>query len=164
MSDTLTYPASVDPRPASVSPTDAIDRALAGRADAAACELKAVGKRFGSFRALQAVELTICRGERVAVVGSSGAGKTTLLRLLNTSLFPSEGTARILATDPCHLDQRRLRTLRARIGTVYQQLLLVPQVSVLQNVISGRLARVPLWKAAASLLSRKEAERVAAVL
>ena len=164
MSDVLSYPAGVDPRTASEGQTEAIDGALAESADETACELKAVGKRFGSFWALQSIELTIRRGERVAVVGSSGAGKTTLLRLLNTSLFPTEGAARILGANPCQLDHKGLRTLRAQIGTVYQQLLLVPQVSVLQNVISGRLARVSLWRAAASLLSRREAERVAAVL
>jgi phosphonate transport system ATP-binding protein len=130
----------------------------------AACKLEGVGKRFGSFRALQGLDLTIRRGERVGIVGASGAGKTTLLRLLNTSLFPTEGTVEILGADPTGLNPSGLRALRGRIGTVYQQLLLVPQVSVLQNVISGRLARTSLWKAAMSLWSRSEAERVAAVL
>src|SRR6266852_3800435 len=130
----------------------------------AACKLEMIGKRFGSFRALQGLDLTNRRGERVGIVGASGAGKTTLLRLLNTSLFPTEGTVQILGADPTRLNPSALRALRGRIGTVYQQLLLVPQVSVLQNVISGRLARISLWKAATSLWSRSEAERVAAVL
>jgi phosphonate transport system ATP-binding protein len=126
--------------------------------------LQGAAKRFGSFEALQPVSLTIAPGERVAIVGPSGAGKTTLLRLLNTSLFPSAGSVRVLDSDPAALGPRDLRALRGRIGTIYQQLLLVPQVSVLQNVVAGRLAQTPLWKAVFSLVSKAEAERVHAVL
>ncbi len=126
--------------------------------------LRAVCRRFGTFEALRSVDLTIRAGERVAIIGPSGAGKTTLLRLLNTSLFPSGGDLCVLGADPASLRSKDLRALRARIGTIYQQLLLVPQVSVLQNVVAGRLARTPLWKAAFSLISRAESERVRDVL
>ena len=126
--------------------------------------LEGAAKRFDSFEALQPMSLTIAPGERVAIVGPSGAGKTTLLRLLNTSLFPSAGSVRVLGSNPVALGPRDLRALRGRIGTIYQQLLLVPQVSVLQNVVAGRLAQTPLWKAILSLVSRAEAERVHEVL
>src|SRR5262252_2479051 len=118
-----------------------------------AFSLRGVCRRFGDFEALRSVDLTIRAGERVAIIGPSGAGKTTLLRLLNTSLFPSDGNVSVLGSDPASLRSKDLCALRARIGTVYQQLLLVPQVSVLQNVVVGRLACTPLWKAALSLIS-----------
>lgn len=126
--------------------------------------LQGAAKRFDAFEALQPLSLTIAPGERVAIVGPSGAGKTTLLRLLNTTLFPSAGSVRVLDANPVGLGPRALRALRGRIGTIYQQLLLVPQVSVLQNVVAGRLAQMPLWKAVFSLVSRAEAERVHEVL
>ncbi len=127
---------------------------------AVAFALQDVGRRFGTFEALRSVSLTIRAGERLAIIGPSGAGKTTLLRLLNTSLFASAGNIQVLGSDPVSLRSRELRSLRAKIGTIYQQLLLVPQVSVMQNVIAGRLARTPLWRAAVSLVSRAESERV----
>jgi len=129
-----------------------------------AFSLRGVCRRFGDFEALRSVDLTIRAGERAAIIGPSGAGKTTLLRLLNTSLFPSDGNVSVLGCDPASLRSKDLCALRARIGTVYQQLLLVPQVSVLQNVVAGRLACTPLWKAALSLISRAESERVREVL
>jgi phosphonate transport system ATP-binding protein len=126
--------------------------------------LRGVAKRFGSFEALRPLTLTIRAGERVAIIGPSGAGKTTLLRLLNTSLAASAGALSILGVDPTALSAGALRSLRARIGTIYQQLLLIPQVSVLQNVIAGRLAHLSLGKAAWSLISSAESSRVRAIL
>src|SRR6266849_5134437 len=78
--------------------------------------LQGASKRFDSFEALQPLSLTIAPGERVAIVGPSGAGKTTLLRLLNTSLFPSAGSVRVLDSNPVALGPRDLRALRGRIG------------------------------------------------
>jgi len=129
-----------------------------------AFELAGAGRRFGAFEALQPLSLSIARGEKVALIGPSGAGKSTLLKLLNTSLSPSAGTVRVLGEEPAALGARPLRQLRARIGTIYQQLLLVPQASVFQNVVAGRLGRISLWRAAVSLVSKAEADRVAAVL
>lgn len=126
--------------------------------------LTGVSKSYGAMESLKSISLRISVGERVAIIGPSGAGKTTLLRLLNTSLFPSRGTLNILGSNPLALKPAKLRKLRGRIGSVFQQLLLVPQVSVLQNVIAGQLSRTPLWKAALALVSTAESERVHAVL
>ncbi|HEY8330038.1 MAG TPA: ATP-binding cassette domain-containing protein, partial [Pseudomonas sp.] len=54
-------------------------------------------------RALQEVDLTVSRGERLAIIGPSGAGKTTLLRLLATSLQPTEGRVELLGAEPWQL-------------------------------------------------------------
>jgi phosphonate transport system ATP-binding protein len=129
-----------------------------------AVALRGTAKRYGPLEALRAVSLVLRAGERVAVVGPSGAGKSTLLRLVNTSLAPSAGSVEVLGVDVCRLSPRSLRALRARIGTVYQQLHLVPQASVMQNVVAGRLGRMSVPRALLALLSRDEAERVRAVL
>jgi phosphonate transport system ATP-binding protein len=135
-----------------------------GEPRALALALRGAARAYGEFQALRPLTLSIRPGERVAIVGPSGAGKSTLLRLLNTSLVPTAGEVEVLGQRVAALSPRALRLLRARVGTVYQQLLLVPQASVMQNVVAGRLGRMSLVRALAALVSRREAERVRAVL
>jgi phosphonate transport system ATP-binding protein len=106
--------------------------------------------------AVDDVTLEIAAGERVAVIGPSGAGKTTLFRLLNATLRPSSGRLQFDAVDLGSLSGRRLRQLRRRIGTVYQQHNLVPQLRVVHNVLAGRLGCWSLPKALWSLLAPLE--------
>jgi phosphonate transport system ATP-binding protein len=136
----------------------------AGAASAPALSLSNVERRYGPIRALRPLSVTIAPGERVAVVGPSGAGKSTLLGLMNTSLAPSCGSVEVLGRRVAGLSPRALRSLRARVGTVYQQLHLVPQATVMQNVVAGRLGRSSIGGALLALLSRREAERVREVL
>jgi phosphonate transport system ATP-binding protein len=106
--------------------------------------------------AVDDITLDIRAGERVAVIGPSGAGKTTLFRLLNATLRPTSGHLWFDAADLERLSGRRLRQLRRRIGTVYQQHNLVPQLRVVHNVLAGRLGRWSLPKALWSLISPQE--------
>jgi phosphonate transport system ATP-binding protein len=106
--------------------------------------------------AVDDVSLNIRQGERVAVIGPSGAGKTTLFRLLNATLRPTSGRLWFDEVDLESLSGRRLRQLRRRIGTVYQQHNLVPQLRVIHNVLAGRLGRWTLPKALLSLMSPQE--------
>ena len=129
-----------------------------------AIALHGAARCYGPLEALRPLSLVVRAGERVSVVGPSGAGKSTLLRLVNTSLAPSAGRVEVLGADVGRLAPRALRALRARVGTVYQQLHLVPQVSVMQNVVAGRLGRISVGRALAALLSGDEAHRVRAVL
>jgi phosphonate transport system ATP-binding protein len=106
--------------------------------------------------AVDDVTLEIRAGERVAVIGPSGAGKTTLFRLLNATLRPTSGRLQFDRAEMAGLSGRRLRQLRQRIGTVYQQHNLVPQLRVVHNVLAGRLGRWSLPKALCSLLAPQE--------
>jgi phosphonate transport system ATP-binding protein len=106
--------------------------------------------------AVDKVTLDIQPGERVAVIGPSGAGKTTLFRLLNATLRPTSGHVWFAEADLERLSGRCLRKLRRRIGTVYQQHNLVPQLRVVHNVLAGRLGRWSLPKALWSLISPQE--------
>jgi phosphonate transport system ATP-binding protein len=106
--------------------------------------------------AVDDITLDLQAGERVAVIGPSGAGKTTLFRLLNATLRPTSGHLWFDAADLERLSGRRLRQLRRRIGTVYQQHNLVPQLRVVHNVLAGRLGRWSLPKALWSLISPQE--------
>jgi phosphonate transport system ATP-binding protein len=106
--------------------------------------------------AVDDVTLDIRAGERVAVIGPSGAGKTTLFRLLNATLRPTSGRVWFDDTELQSVSGRRLRQLRRRIGTVYQQHHLIPQLRVVHNVLAGRLGRWSLAKALFSFVSPQE--------
>jgi phosphonate transport system ATP-binding protein len=129
-----------------------------------ALALAAVTVDYRGHRALDRVTLAIRPGERVAIIGPSGAGKSTLLALANASLAPSAGTVRVLDEDPAALPAARLRALRARVGTVWQQLHLVPQASVLENVRMGKVGSASLASLALGGAATDERARVRAVL
>jgi len=113
--------------------------------------LEDVGKIFSRQQvALGGVDLTVRRGEKVALIGPSGAGKTTLFRLLNLTLRPTSGRLFLDGADVLELHGGRLRDARRKIGTIYQQHNLVPRLKVVHNVLCGRLGQ---WSTARSLLS-----------
>ena len=97
---------------------------------------------------LQPISLTIRADERVVLLGSSGAGKTTLIKLCNGSLQPSQGTI--------HWHGHPLKSLprheRRSLGTFWQDLRLVEELSVVQNINSGALGRHGLIWALRNLL------------
>ena len=128
--------------------------------------LAEVSVRFGAACALSSVSLRVRRGERVAFIGPSGAGKTTLLRVLNGSVRPTSGQAHVEGQPIASLSPRQLRLLRGRIGFVHQDLNLVPNLRVIQNVLSGQLGRQSLLGSLRSMLfpSRSQAARVHEIL
>jgi phosphonate transport system ATP-binding protein len=128
-------------------------------------ELRDVGKVFDrADKALDAVTLTIDRGEHVAFIGPSGAGKTTLFRILNLTLRPTSGVLRIGGQDVSRLDARGLRELRRRIGSVYQQHNLVGRLRVVHNVLAGHLGRWSTLRALTSLVTPRDVASAAEAL
>ncbi|MFG0300569.1 MAG: phosphonate ABC transporter ATP-binding protein [Phycisphaerales bacterium JB047] len=95
----------------------------------------------GRFEALRDVDMTIQRGERVAIIGRSGAGKSTLLRIFNRLLQPTDGQLKLDGKDITNAQGRELRKVRQRVGMVFQQFNLVSRLSVLDNVLVGTLAQ-----------------------
>ena len=93
-------------------------------------------KRFGDITALDDVNITVARGEFVAIMGSSGSGKTTLMNILTCLDTPSEGQVLLNGTDAAALDEEARRTFRARtIGLVFQQFHLLPYLTACENVM-----------------------------
>jgi len=93
-------------------------------------------KRFGTVTALDDVNITVARGEFVAIMGSSGSGKTTLMNILSCLDTPTEGKVLLNGTDAAALDEEARRTFRARtIGLVFQQFHLLPYLTACENVM-----------------------------
>lgn len=105
-----------------------------------------VMKRFGSLVVLKGLNLSVARGEKVALIGPSGSGKTTLLRTLMT-LEPINGGVIKVDGEPFtheNIDGRlvpareaHLRRIRSKIGMVFQQFNLFPHMTALQNIIEA---------------------------
>jgi lipoprotein-releasing system ATP-binding protein len=92
--------------------------------------------RSGPLAVLRDLSFEMQRGEALAVMGPSGSGKSTLLHILGTLDGPSSGTVRLEGTEPFGLPERELADFRNRhIGFVFQDHHLLPQCSVLENVL-----------------------------
>ncbi|TEA77281.1 phosphonate ABC transporter ATP-binding protein [Allopusillimonas ginsengisoli] len=108
-------------------------------------------KSFGGKQALHELELDVCAGEMVALIGPSGSGKSTLLRHLSGLACADQGGDSHVAMlgrsvqSNGRLD-RQVRRVRAEIGYIFQQFNLIGRVSVLGNVLMGRLGRIPRWR------------------
>lgn len=109
-------------------------------ADAPMIALEAVVKAYdtaaGPYHALKGVDLTIMRGEFVAVVGKSGSGKSTLMNMITGIDRPTSGDVRVAGTTITHLDENALAEWRGRsIGIIFQFFQLLPTLTVVENVM-----------------------------
>ena len=95
---------------------------------------------------LRGVDLTAERGELIALIGLSGAGKSTLLRCINGLITPTGGDLRVFGEEMPALPERRRRMVRRRIGMIFQEFNLVDRLTVLKNVLVGRLGYTPILK------------------
>jgi phosphonate transport system ATP-binding protein len=92
------------------------------------------------YEALRSVSLTVKSGEIVGIVGRSGAGKSTLLRCINGLERPTAGSVQLDGREISRLEGADLRQVQARVGFIWQEYNLVERLSVIANVLSGRLA------------------------
>ena len=115
-----------------------------------------LSKSYGGVKALDAVSLSVPRGQFVGVIGRSGAGKSTLLRTLNRLAEPSAGRISFDGRDVTGLSGAGLRDWRRRCAMIFQQFNLIGRLDVLENVLMGRLALMPFWRAATKSWSRED--------
>lgn len=119
--------------------------------------LEKISKIYGEgTRALHDVSLNIEAGEFVVILGKSGAGKSTLLRCINRLVEPTSGKIFIEDQEVTAMDGRRLRSLRQKIGMIFQNYNLVSRMSVRTNVLAGALGRTPAWAALVNFFAKDE--------
>ncbi|MFZ9161839.1 MAG: phosphonate ABC transporter ATP-binding protein [Burkholderiaceae bacterium] len=96
---------------------------------------------------LRAIDLDIDSSGITAIIGPSGTGKSTLIRCINRLVEPTSGSVVFQTQDLTQLDRRALRLARRQIGMVFQEYNLVERLSVMENVLTGRLGYLSAWKA-----------------
>jgi phosphonate transport system ATP-binding protein len=96
---------------------------------------------------LRDVSLTLDGRGLTAIIGPSGTGKSTLVRCINRLVEPTAGEIHFRGQDLVRLSGRELRIARRRIGMIFQEYNLVERLSVIENVLCGRLGYVPVWRA-----------------
>ncbi len=96
--------------------------------------------------ALKNVTLEIPNGQVIALIGPSGAGKSTLIRCVNRLVDATEGKIYLGDTEITSLSSGSLRKARRRMGMIFQEYALVERLTVMENVLSGRLGYVNFWQ------------------
>ncbi len=103
-------------------------------------EVSHVMKHYdGAKPALDDISFSIKKGEFVSVIGPSGAGKSTLLRCINRMIEVSKGEVRFEGIPVGQLNLKALKKLRSKIGMIFQHYNLVDRLTVIENVLHGRL-------------------------
>jgi polar amino acid transport system ATP-binding protein len=119
----------------------------------------ALHKHYGNHHVLKGIDLTVEEGQVVAIIGKSGSGKSTLLRTLNGLESINDG---VIEVDGEYLDAARvnLRSLRQKVGMVFQQFNLFPHLTVGENVMLAPQVVKKTSKDEARALARQMLERV----
>jgi phosphonate transport system ATP-binding protein len=122
-------------------------------------ELNNVGKTYNNVtKALQDVSFSVEEGEMVAIIGPSGAGKSTLMRCINRLIDATEGSVILDGEDITGISKKKLRRVRTKTGMIFQHYNLVDRLSVVSNVLHGRLGHKSAFSGAIGHYTEKEKE------
>ena len=114
--------------------------------------------------ALGGVDLEVGPGEVIGLIGPSGAGKSTLIRCVNRLVEPTSGRILLNGADLVRLSRGELRKARRRIGMIFQEYALVERLTVMENVLSGRLGYVGFWASYRRKFPEADVQRAFALL
>jgi phosphonate transport system ATP-binding protein len=108
--------------------------------------IEGLGKRYKTGdEALKNVDLEVPDGQVMALIGPSGAGKSTLIRCVNRLVEPTRGKIYLGDLELTSLGSGALRKARRKMGMIFQEYALVERLTVMENVLSGRLGYVGFW-------------------
>ena len=116
--------------------------------------LRGLTKRYGANEVLRGVDLRAGGGEFLVILGQSGAGKSTLLRCMNRLAQADTGEMTVAGIDA--MADRDTRTLRRQVAMIFQHHDVVPRLSVMRNVLTGRLGAVPVLTSVFQFFSRAD--------
>jgi phosphonate transport system ATP-binding protein len=111
------------------------------------------------YEALKEVSFTVGEGEFICIIGRSGAGKSTLLRCINGLIPATRGSIHIQKTDITRLNEKETLSLRRKIGFIFQEFNLVDRLSVVDNVLTGRLGYINSFSSLLGYFDRTHREK-----
>ncbi|MET8246208.1 ectoine/hydroxyectoine ABC transporter ATP-binding protein EhuA [Streptomyces sp. NPDC005202] len=117
--------------------------------------LENVTKRFGDHTVLDGLDFSVDAGKHVTLIGPSGSGKTTILRLLMTLTKPDEGSITVDGKQLFPAPEKQVREVRKKIGMVFQQFNLFPNMTVLRNITEAPVTVLGLSKDEAEARARE---------
>jgi phosphonate transport system ATP-binding protein len=109
--------------------------------------------------ALNNCTLTVDKSQVVAVIGPSGAGKSSLIRCINRLVEPTSGRIELDGTEVTGLSTDAMAKMRRHMGMIFQEYNLVERLTVMENVLSGRLGFVSFWQALLRRFPQADIER-----
>lgn len=128
-------------------------------------QLQQLEKRYATGDlALRGVSMLVASGEVLGLIGPSGAGKSTLIRCVNRLVDPSSGRIELDGQDLGQLGSTGLRRARRHIGMIFQEYALVERLTVMENLLSGRLGYTGFWASWFRRFEAKDIEQAYALL
>ena len=110
-------------------------------------EIKQLVKKYHTGDlAINGVDLKVEKGQVMALIGPSGAGKSTLIRCINRLENPTSGEIWLNGENIVKMRSGKLRRARRNMGMIFQEYALVERLTVMENVLSGRLGYVGFWR------------------
>ena len=132
---------------------------------AAALSIRNLDKEYARGKpVLRGITLDVGSAGVTAIIGPSGTGKSTLIRCINRLVEPTSGQIFFQDQDLVKLDRRALRLARRQIGMVFQEYNLVERLTVMENLLCGRLGYVAPWKAWLRKYPRADIDRAFSLL
>jgi len=120
-------------------------------------EFRNVSKTYNNItKALTDVSFSVDEGEFLSIIGPSGSGKSTILRCINRLVDATQGSIIFDGHDITRADKREIRQVRKRTGMIFQHYNLVDRLSVIENVLHGRLGHKSTISGAAGIYSENE--------
>ncbi len=113
---------------------------------------------------LKGISFEVEENDFFAIIGPSGAGKSTLIRCINRLIEPTSGDIRFDGTDMLSLNAKSLRRMRRHIGMIFQEFNLINRMSVMDNVLSGRLGYVGSLRSIFRVFSNRDIQRALELL